>query len=370
MNNPMIPLTQFSPRPLHWLWPGRLAVGKLAMFDGDPGRGKSLITLDLCARITTGRAMPDGTGAAPSANVIIIQGEDFPDDTVLPRLQGLGADIARVMVFRRNLFVKRRPFSLPSGAKLLDRALAMNRPRLLVVDPIMAFLDRDVQSSSDQGVRRALSCLALSADKYACACVLVRHMNKRGTGRSIYRGGGSIAFNAACRSSWLFDADPADPARQIMAQIKNNLAPPQQSLAYRIHNAPGAQPTLEWLGPVSVSADDLLARAGRKPPKPLAFDRACEFLPALLDNGPLPTQQIWQAARAQGLQRRTVQSAREFLGIRFTRVWNGRQQLTYWLLDHQKLPDSIPADQRSDDLDDLFAVVREKYPLDPLEDPE
>src|SRR5271156_5430157 len=97
--NPMIPLTQIVPRTLDWLWPNRLALGKLAMFDGDPARGKSLVTLDLCARVTTGRPMPDGSGAAPPAAVAIIQGEDFAADTVIPRLKSLDADLRRAYIF-------------------------------------------------------------------------------------------------------------------------------------------------------------------------------------------------------------------------------------------------------------------------------
>src|SRR5207302_960048 len=121
--------------------------------------------LDLCARITTGRPMPDGSGAGPPGNVIIIQGEDFADDTVLPRLQTLGADLSRALVFRASLFARSQPFSLPFHAGLVDRALAMNRPRLLVLDPILAFLDRGVFAGSDQSVRRALSPLAKEPPK-------------------------------------------------------------------------------------------------------------------------------------------------------------------------------------------------------------
>src|SRR5438105_12229399 len=87
---PVIAINELKPRTMSWLWPNRLAVGKLSMFDGDPGRGKSLVTLDLCARVTTGRPMPDGTGGGESANVLIVQGEDLADDTMLPRLRALG----------------------------------------------------------------------------------------------------------------------------------------------------------------------------------------------------------------------------------------------------------------------------------------
>ena len=248
--NPMIPLTQIVPRTLDWLWPNRLALGKLAMFDGDPGRGKSLVTLDLCARVTTGRPMPDGTGAAPPAAVAIIQGEDYADDTVAPRLVSLGADLERVFIFGDDVLRKHGPFSLPSQIDILDDALEANAPRLLIIDPIMAFLDGDVWSGSDQSIRRALRPLSELADKHRCAVILVRHMNKNASLRSMYRGGGSIGFNAACRSSWLFTDDPQDRSRLLLAQIKNNLADPQPTLAYRIVRESCIPPRLHWLGPL------------------------------------------------------------------------------------------------------------------------
>ena len=136
------------------------------MFDGDPGRGKSLVTLDLCARVTSGRPMPDGTGTADPANVAIIQGEDFADDTVAPRLLSLGADLARVFIFGSDLLRKSGPFTLPSQIPVLDHALAANKPRLLIIDPIMAFLDRSVLSASDQSIRRALTPLADLAEQH------------------------------------------------------------------------------------------------------------------------------------------------------------------------------------------------------------
>src|SRR5438552_1105168 len=88
-------LSRLVSRPVDWLWPARLARGKLSIFDGDPALGKSLVTLDLCARITTGRPFPDGAPAIRPGNVLIINGEDTAEDTVAPRLRALGADLDR-----------------------------------------------------------------------------------------------------------------------------------------------------------------------------------------------------------------------------------------------------------------------------------
>ena len=317
--NPMIPLTQIVPRTLDWLWPNRLALGKLAMFDGDPGRGKSLVTLDLCARVTTGRPMPDGTGAAPPAAVAIIQGEDYADDTVAPRLVSLGADLERVFIFGDDVLRKHGPFSLPSQIAILDDALEANAPRLLIIDPIMAFLDsRRLGPAAIRAYAGPCRRWLQLADKHRCAVVLVRHMNKNASLRSMYRGGGSIGFNAACRSSWLFTDDPQDRSRLLLAQIKNNLADPQPTLAYRIVRESCIPPRLHWLGPTSLTADQLLGH-NRKPEPLFPIEHARDFLAELFQSGPQLTSTVWDAAQVQGLKKRTIQSARHDLGIRSVR---------------------------------------------------
>ena len=130
-------------RPVSWLWPGRLALGKLAMLDGDPGLGKSLVTLDLCARLSKGRSFPDGA-TGPGGAALVLNGEDSAEDTIRPRLQALGADLKRVFVLRAEDTSAGEPLRLPEHTATLDDALARTRARLLVIDPIVAFLDPHV----------------------------------------------------------------------------------------------------------------------------------------------------------------------------------------------------------------------------------
>jgi RecA-family ATPase len=237
------PLSQLPSRQISWLWPGRLARGKISMFDGDPEIGKSLVTLDLCARITAGRNLPAGGPAHEPANVIILNGEDDAEDTIIPRLRALGADLDRAFIFTNQSLEKTGPLRLPAADDVLDNALTKTRGVFVVLDPIMAFLDSSVQIASDVSVRRALSRLAALAERHRCHITMVRHLNKTPHFHSLYRGGGSIGFLAACRSAFLFARDPGDPHRAVMAQIKNNLAPPQISLTYRVQAGGGKSPT-------------------------------------------------------------------------------------------------------------------------------
>jgi RecA-family ATPase len=223
---------ELVPRPLDWLWPGRLAFGKLAILDGDPGLGKSLVTLDLCARLSTGQPFPDGSSCPDPGNAIVLNAEDGAEDTVRPRLQALGADLARVFVLHSENADAGGLLRLPSQLAILDDAMMRTRARLLVIDPVVTFFDSSVQTGSDASVRSALAPLARHAAKHGCAVLLVRHLNKSGRGPSAYRGGGSIGLLGACRSGWLVARNPKVPEQCVFAQVKNNLATAQPSLAY------------------------------------------------------------------------------------------------------------------------------------------
>ena len=155
----------------------------------------------------------------------------------------------------------------------------------------------------------------------------------------------------------------------VMAQIKNNLAGPQPTLAYRIVREADAPPRLDWLGPIPWTADQLAERMRRKM-ELRPRERARDFLSTILRDGALSTDRIWKAAQSEGLKRRTLEYARRELGIRSKRVFDGQGQLTWWLLPGQRLPESIPAEFRDDIIGDMLEDVCAKYPPDPLEPPD
>ena len=355
------PLSQVDSHDVSWLWPGRLALGKLALLDGDPGLGKSLLTLDLCARLSTGRPMPDGSPGPGVCNSLVLNAEDSEQDTIRPRLLALGADLERIFVLRPHEDPGEL-LRLPTHTGMLEAALAQTQARLVVLDPVIAFLDRGVCYQSDQSVRTALQPLSALAKQAGCAVNLVRHLNKQEGGRSLYRGAGSIGFQGACRSTWLVGADPTQPGRRVLAQVKNSLAPPQPSLAFTLAGDPGAAPRLTWLGTSPLTADELAAGTVgvRKRPHDLAGD----FLAKFLGEGPRTSREIWEAARKEGLSERTLYRAKKELEVEVQLVQEGAAQLYYWLLPGQTLPTAA-----EDDLDKWLAPLREKYPPStPLDD--
>ncbi len=357
-------VSQLAVRSISWLWPGRLALGKLAIMDGDPGLGKSMLALDLCARLSTGRPFPDGSPSPGPANCLILNGEDGEEDTIRPRLLSLGADLDRVFVLdRADDFAM--PLRLPAQLGLLDEAVRKTEARFLVIDPIMAFLDEQVLSMSDQSVRRVLYPLGRLAERHQCSVQMQRHLNKSPGGQSLYRGAGSIAFLAACRSGWLVARDPTTPTTCVLAQLKNNLAPPQPSLAYQLLPQADGPPSLNWLGQSPLQADQLLGKQARAP---LASprERARDFLLGFLEDGPRTTREVWDAAQQQDLSERTLNRAKKALNIRSGRVGFGMEQKTYWLLPHQGLPGP---DGEPNDLEEWLAPLRAQFlPPTPLDE--
>ena len=358
------PASNFTPRPVDWLWPGRLALGKLALFDGDPDLGKSFVSLDLCARLSAGRPFPDCTNSCAPESSLVLNAEDNAADTIVPRLLALGADLQRVFLWPCE--DKGLP-RLPRALKQLEAALVETHARLVVIDPLMAFLDESVCIGSDQGVRAALQPLMDLAQERHAAILLLRHLNKKVGGPSLYRGGGSIAFSAACRLNWLVGRNPRRRDQYVLAQHKNNLGPPQPSLSYTFTAQPAGLPRLDWLGPSPWSAAQLVARARPSHSR----DRAAAFLREYLKDGPRAVADLWPAARKRRLSKGTLNRAKNDLGVRCHRVAPFTpNQKSYWLLPGQELP---PEAEPGHDplLDKIFKELEEKYPRRvPLEEDE
>lgn len=333
-----------------------------------------MVALDLCARLSTGRPFPDGAPLPGAMSSIYLNAEDGPEDTVVARLRALGADLERVFVLNCKEQGIHAPLSFPAHLDFLDRALANTGARYLVVDPIVAFLDPSILYASDQSIRRALYPLSLVAERHRCASTLVRHLNKAPAKPAVYRGGGSMGFLAACRSGWLFARQPRDPfapdiatglvKRCVMAQLKNNLASVQTSLAYELRARDDAV-ELSWVGPCDLTAEQLLS----KPQRTILHGNklALEFLSAFLAAGPRSTRDIWDAAQEHNLFPKTLQRACAPLDIRFKTVWVDGTRLTFWLLPGQTLPGADPSDP-DDDLEPYLAALRVQYPTTPLDD--
>lgn len=360
MSSAFVPASEISPEPIEWLWPGRLALGKIALLEGDPELGKSWVTCDLCARLSVGQLFPDGQPSPGPANSILLNDEDGSADTLRPRLEALGADLKRVII--PNPRDEDTPLTLPSQWRRLEALIKSHEARFVVIDPWIAFLDTGLESASDSTIRKVLRALTRMAQRCRCALLLLRHLRKAGGRRAVYRGVGSIGLVAACRSAWLIARSPLDDVC-VFAQLKNNLAARQPSLAYEFRgqeSGVGGQEsevgvrgtnenqksTIEnhmpfrWLGPTFWSADELtggrLTRAGRRA-------QARAFLQEILRTEAQPIGKVKTAAKDQGIAERTLSRAVKELKLQLRRViFPGCHPRNYWLLPGQKLPAVIP----------------------------
>ncbi len=334
MSDDLVCVAAVAVEPVRWLWPGRVPLGKVTVLDGDPGVGKSTLTLTVAAKVTTGSPFPDG--ARPEVgDVIVLSAEDEVGDTIRPRLEAAGADLGRCWVLPdvRPEGEPPRPPELPLDLDQLEGYVKARQAALVVVDPLMAFLSPQVDAHRDQDVRRALASMAGMAARTGAATVIVRHMNKSGAGSPLYRGSGSIGIVGAARAGLLVAPDPEDPARRVLAVSKSNLGPMPDALAYRlVSDELYGVAKVCWDGAVGYSAADLL-RAGRGDDEDAPARReAEEVLREVLAAGPVPARQAKAQARDAGISERTLARAREAIGAVTKREGFGPGAFYVWAL--------------------------------------
>jgi RecA-family ATPase len=308
-------LSSVEPEEVSWLWPSWLALGKLALVDGDPGLGKSAMTLDLAARVSSGRGFPDGAQCEPSG-VVLLSAEDGLADTIRPRLDVAEADTSKILALATvpNENGHDRLLSIPEDLALIEKGIRRVGARLVVVDPLMAFLSGETNSHRDQDVRRALAPLAGLADRTGAAVLVIRHLNKASANNPLYRGGGSIGIIGAARMAFVVGKDPRDENRRVLASTKNNLAPPPQSFMFGLEEAKSGSVRVNWLGQSEVSAKDILATP-QDHEHADARGEAVEFLNQVLADGPLPAKQVIVEADDAGIAEKTLRRAKKILDV-------------------------------------------------------
>jgi putative DNA primase/helicase len=320
---------------LQWLWLGRIPLGKLTVVDGDPGLGKSLLAVDVGARISTARAMPDGTTSDQSepAGVVFLSAEDDPSDTIRPRLEAAGADLSRISILEAVRQGEAERLPTLSDLDQIRQAIEEVNAKLVIIDPLMAYLPSKVDSHKDQDIRSILSRLAKLAAELGVAVLVVRHLNKLGSGKAIYRGGGSIGIIGAARSALLVAKDPDDEERRILAPTKSNLAKLAPALAYCVEATENGVPWVKWLGGSQHTADSLVVQpTGGE--EQSALDEAKEFLRQVLAQEAREAKDVHREARNAGISEATLRRAKTALRVIVRKQGNflAKEQKWVWSL--------------------------------------
>lgn len=349
-----------APEPVSWIWEGWLPVGAFCLIEGDPGEGKSALTIELAARWTTGAAMPDGSLnlLGEPVNVGMTSAEDDPARVILPRFLVAGGDTHRLFNIAGVIqpgVVGPRLVDLSIDLVELRSAIETHALKVVVLDPLMAYLG-STRTHIDAEVRKVLSPLRTLAEETRCAVIAVRHLRKSG-GKAVYAGGGSIGFTGAARSVIVVGRNPHDEAERVMAIAKNNLGPLATSQSFSIvsdlYNGIGAA-RLRWGGDSPLTAADLI---GDGTPAPATEVRAevTEEVVRLLTVQPLEYLTIRKRCLQSGIEHgeKMLRSVLKTVAVRYYEGLVGQPgcKTFYRLRSHGPIPPEDQDDQFGNDDD-------------------
>lgn len=305
--------------PVEWLWKPYLPFGKLSVLQGNPGEGKTYFAMHLAAACTNGKLLPNMERMEPF-NVIYQTAEDGLGDTVKPRLIEAGADLDRVLAIDDS------DVQLTLSDERIEKAIIENNARLVIIDPIQAYLGADVDMNRANEVRPIFMRLGQVAQRTGCAILLIGHLNKAAGMQSLQRGLGSIDIAAAVRSVMFIGKLKHDPTMRILTHEKSSLAPPGVSLAFSLGDEGG----FRWVGEYDITADEMLS--GIEPQRETKTQQAKDLICTLLAGGKqVLSEDIDKAALERGIPGRTVRDAKRELGDALkSKIVEGRKKV-FWM---------------------------------------
>lgn len=332
-------LSEIERETVTWLWPNFLPDRKLTILDGMPGVGKSTLTSEIAARISSGKGFPDGKSITPKG-VVFIAVEDGVADTIKPRVLAAGGDEEHAHFIHieqnGNEVTPDLEVHLPAIRKAIE---AIGNVGLLVIDPIMALLGNSVDSYRDQDVRKVTTPLGRLAEELNLAILIVRHPNKSSTSNALLRGGGSMAFIGAARVGWVVGKNPDNPDIRVLAISKSNIGTMSESLEFQLVNdATYECARVEWLGSSKFTADSLYESQNLE--EKSASEEAKEWLEEFLSQGGMDRATIKREAQKLGISEKSLRLAREKLGITPKRQGSGTSHTSLWALPPSLVPHS------------------------------
>ena len=312
---PMLCYKDIEQTSVEWLWFPYIPFGKLTIIQGNPGEGKTYFAMMLTAACTNRKLFPNMEDIEPF-NVIYQTAEDGMGDTIKPRLVEAGADLSRVMVIDDSEEV------LTLSDDRIEKAVRQNHVRLVIIDPVQAFIGADVDMNRANEVRPVFRKLGMIAEKTSCAIVLIGHLNKSSGTQSTYRGLGSIDIMAAVRSLIFIGKVRKDLTTRVLIHEKSSLAPPGETMAFKLGDEEG----FRWVGAYEISADELLdGKEGKATETKL--ERGAKLIQELLvDKNEISIRELDDKAKEQGISGRTMRDVRSRM----------KNELEYWINEKQE----------------------------------
>ena len=304
----LINMEDIESKTVEWLWYPYIPFGKITIVQGDPGEGKTTFALRLAAILSRGDKLPCADMESMPIDIIYQTAEDGLEDTIKPRLVEAEADCSKINVIDESKY----PLSM--GDERLREALMESGARLIILDPIQAYLGADVDMHRANEIRPVMKKLSELADEYNCAIILIGHMNKSQGSKSTYRGLGSIDFQAAARSVLIVGRIKEKPQVRVIAHDKSSLAPEGVSVAFELDKEEG----FKWIGEYDISSSDLLSGKDKNN----KLELAKKLLMDELENGDVPQKIVLEKALAIGISKRTLNQAKKELDVESVRENN------------------------------------------------
>lgn len=311
-------MSEIQSEEIEWLWYPFIPYGKLTIIQGDPGDGKTTLALNIAAKLSKGESLDEEMKISEPINIIYQTAEDGLADTVKPRLELADADCERILVIDES------SEALSMADERLEEAIKLTNAKLLILDPIQAYLGAGTDINRANEARDMTKKLGALAEKYKCAVLLIGHMNKASGTKASYRGIGSIDFFAVARSVLLVGRIEGEESLRAVVQIKNNLAAFGNSKAFEL-----SEEGFRWIGDYDISADEVL---GGIAPKANKLDQAKRLLLELAEGTKrMQSKDIFEIAKEEEISKRTLENAKRELNISAKKINNT------WYWDFEKI---------------------------------
>jgi putative DNA primase/helicase len=354
--------TSFSTKKIKWLWPHRVPLGKLTLFVGVPGGGKSLAAGDVAARLSTGKNWYDSDNVFRPSETLMLVGEDDIEDTTIPRLQAAGADLSKIHFLKSVITMEGEGKTTEERELQFDKDLIQveeflgSHPniRLIVVDPVSNYMG-SAKMNSEQEVRAVLIPLKNLAERLTVALIGIMHLNKKNETSAINRVGGAMAFVGVARAAYLFQKSEEENGyledQHFMVLLKCNITKKVDGLVYEIsakevdvEGSPEWMPYIKFTSTTTKNAEGLLQpkseTAGRPPVQSVAVK---EWLKAFLSDGPVRSSEVIKAGKElHNFSKGTIERARTELAV--TSVKEGK--LWLWSLPIQEEAVTVSLDAK------------------------